>query len=191
MMKFVSILSLIVGISMFPLRICAGDAVRELSRSQRNVKTSTDVVLVALPVASLAGVLVEQDWEGLKEGAFTAAATLGATYILKYAVHEWRPDNSDHHSFPSGHSSITFASAAFLQRRYGWKFGGPAYALATYTAWGRVYSRRHHWWDVVSGAAIGAGSAYIFTRPWAKSHDLSITPYADGKNYALSLSFNF
>lgn len=162
----------------------------EVHGARKGVKISTDVILGALPTATLVGVLVEKDWEGLKQGAFTAAATLGATYILKYSVHEWRPDYSDHHSFPSGHSACTFATAAFLQRRYGWKFGAPAYALATYTAWGRVYARRHHWWDVVTGAAIGAGSAYIFTRPWARDHELTITPASDGYNHSVTLSFN-
>ncbi len=175
---------------LFPMVGKAGDEL-PISKSQKGVRTSTDVVLIALPTAALAGTLIAQDWEGLKEGAFTAAATLGATYILKYAVKERRPDHSDYHSFPSGHTSCTFATAAYLQRRYGWKFGGPAYALATYTGWGRVYSKRHHWWDVVTGAAIGAGSAYIFTKPWAKEHNLSIAPFTDGETAGLTASFEF
>ena len=89
--------------------------------AQKGVKTSTDVLLVAMPVATLAGVLIDQDWQGLKQGAFTAVTTVGATYILKYAVREERPDHSNRHSFPSGHTSTTFATATFLQRRYGWK----------------------------------------------------------------------
>lgn len=144
------------------------------SHGQKAVGTSTDVFMIAMPVATLAGVLFAKDWEGLKEGALTAAATAGATLILKYAVKEERPDHSNFHSFPSGHTATTFATAAFLQRRYGWKFGVPAYALAAYVGWGRVYSKKHHWWDVVAGAAIGAGSAYIFTKPWAAKHELNI-----------------
>ncbi|MDE7160434.1 MAG: phosphatase PAP2 family protein [Muribaculaceae bacterium] len=157
--------------------------------AQKGVKASTDVLLVAMPVATLAGVLIAQDWEGLKQGALTAATTVGTTMLLKWVVNERRPDGSNYHSFPSGHSSSTFATAAFLQRRYGWKFGAPAYALATYTAWGRVFAKRHHWWDVVAGAAIGAGSAYIFTRPWARDHNLSVAPLTDGRTFLLSASF--
>lgn len=174
----------------FPTSSVADDAL-PISKAQKGVRTSTDVVLVALPAAAIIGTIAVQDWEGLKQGAFTAAATVGATYILKYAVRERRPDHSDYHSFPSGHSSSTFAAAAYLQRRYGWKFGGPAYALAAYTAWGRVYSDRHHWWDVLTGAAIGAGSAYIFTRPWARDHQLSITPFTTGQTHGLTASFQF
>lgn len=161
------------------------------SSAQKGVGTSTDVILVALPAATIAGVLIAKDWDGLKQGALTAATTLGVTYLLKYTVHEKRPDFSDSHSFPSAHTSITFASAAFLQRRYGWKFGGPAYALATYVGWGRIYAKKHHWWDVLAGAGIGAGSAYIFTRPFAKKHELAIAPFTDGKNWVVSAALTF
>lgn len=161
----------------------------ERTSAQKGVKTSTDVLLVAMPVAALTGVLVARDWEGLKQGALTAVTTVGTTMLLKWVVNERRPDGSDYHSFPSGHSSTTFATAAFLQRRYGWKFGAPAYALATYTAWGRVFAKKHHWWDVVAGAAIGAGSAYIFTTPWARAHELAICPCTDGRSFALTASF--
>lgn len=161
------------------------------SRSQKGVETSTDVIAIALPVAALTGVLVQQDWKGLLQGVETAAVTTAATLILKYSIKEWRPDRHDTHSFPSGHTSMSFATAAFVQRRYGWKFGAPAYALATYVGWGRVFSKKHHWWDVVAGAAIGAGSAYIFTRPFAKKHDLQIAPVSDGRNVGVYCSMAF
>lgn len=187
-----SIIILISGI--LPLSVSAQvneETTYHLSSSQKGVKISTDVLLVAMPLSALTGVLIEQDWKGLVQGAYTAAATLGATMILKYSVKEWRPDHSNRHSFPSGHTSTTFATAAFLQRRYGWKFGAPAYALATYVGWGRVYAKKHHWWDVLGGAAIGAGSAYIFTKPWAKDHDLKIAPIADPTTSTIGLSASF
>ncbi len=101
------------------------------TKLQKSVARSTDIVMLALPVATLAGVLIQQDWKGLIQGVETAGATAAATLILKYTVNERRPDGSDMHSFPSGHSAVSFATAAFLQRRYGWAFGAPAYALAT------------------------------------------------------------
>lgn len=167
----------------------SGEFVR--SKSQKGIGTSTDVLVVALPVATLAGVLIQKDWKGLLQGVETAAVTAGATLILKYAVKERRPDGSNMHSFPSGHTAVSFATAAFLQRRYGWAFGAPAYAIATYVGWGRVYSKKHHWWDVVAGAAIGAGSAYIFTRPFAKKHNLQVAPVTDGESVGVYASFEF
>lgn len=149
------------------------------TKAQKAIDTSTDVILVAMPVATLAGVLIAQDWEGLKQAGYTAAATAGATLILKFAVDEDRPDHSNRQSFPSAHTAATFANAAFLQRRYGWKLGAPAYALAAYTAFGRVFAKKHHYWDVLAGAAIGAASAYIFTTPWARKHELTVAPYAE------------
>lgn len=161
------------------------------TRAQKGVRISTDVLAVALPVSALTLTLVERDWKGLLQGVETAAATAAATLILKYTVKEWRPDHSDRHSFPSGHTAVTFATAAYLQRRYGWIYGGPAYAFSCYVGWGRVFSKKHHWYDVVAGAAIGAGSAYIFTRPFARKHDLQVAPVSDGNNIGVYASFVF
>lgn len=167
--------------------------VRPIERThfQKAVGLSTDITVIALPVATLAGVLIAQDWEGLKQASLTAATSVGTMLLLKYTVHEMRPDMTNNHSFPSGHSTVAFASAAFLQRRYGWKFGAPAYALAAYTAVGRVLAKRHHWWDVVVGAAIGAGSAYIFTTPWAQKHEFAIVPAADDEHIGFAASLTF
>ena len=159
----------------------------ERSGTWKGIGVSTDVAVVALPVATLAGVLIERDWEGLRQGALTAAATAGATLILKYSVRETRPDHSNRRSFPSGHTSVAFATATYLQRRYGWRFGVPAYAVAAYIGWGRIYSQKHYWWDVLAGAAIGAGSALVFTTPFAKDHNLAITACPGG--VALSCDF--
>lgn len=161
------------------------------SSVQKGVGVSTDLIFLGLPVATLAGVLISRDWEGVRQGVLTAAVTAGATLILKFSISEQRPDKTNYHSFPSGHSATTFATAAFLQRRYGWKFGAPAYALATYTAIGRVVARKHHWWDVVAGAAIGAGSAYIFTKPWVRQHQLVLAPVADATTVGFTASMTF
>lgn len=96
----------------------------ERSGAQKLVGTTTDITAVALPVATLAGVLLTGDWEGLRQGIYTAVAGVSAVYILKFSVREKRPDGSNYSSFPSMHSATAFGSAAFLQRRYGWKFGG-------------------------------------------------------------------
>ena len=150
----------------------------EISNQRKAVRTSGDIGAVLLPVAGLTAILIQKDWEGLKQGALAGVTTLGVTYALKYAVKKERPDYSDNHSFPSMHTSVSFAAASFIQRRYGWKWGLPAYVVSTYVGWSRVYGKKHDWWDVAAGAAIGAGSSYIFTRPFSKKHDLSLSPVA-------------
>ena len=159
--------------------------------SRKAVRTSGDVGAILLPVAGLTAILINKDWEGLKQGVFAGATTLGVTYALKYIVKKDRPDHSDNHSFPSMHTSVSFTAAAFIQRRYGWKWGLPAYVLSTYVGLSRVYGKKHDWWDVAAGAAIGAGSSYIFTRPFAKKHELTISPVAGDGHYGFYASMKF
>ncbi len=164
---------------------------QEIDGSRKAVRTSGDVLVFATPVASLATVLILQDWEGLKQGVLAGVTTLGATYALKYIVKKERPDHSDNRSFPSMHTSVSFAGAAFIQRRYGWKWGIPAYVLSTYVGWSRVYGKKHDWWDVATGAIIGAGSSYIFTRPLAKKHNLTLSPIAGEGSCGIYISMHF
>jgi Membrane-associated phospholipid phosphatase len=76
------------------------------------------------------------------------------TQGIKVAVHRTRPDQGNY-SFPSGHASSSFATATVLQREFGWKFGLPAYAAASYVAGSRVQGNRHYASDVIFGAAVG------------------------------------
>ena len=73
-----------------------------------------------------------------------------------------RPDGTDNHSFPSGHTAVAFCGATVLHKEYGkispW-ISVAGYAVATATALDRVRRNRHHWGDVAAGAAIGYLSA--------------------------------
>jgi hypothetical protein len=83
--------------------------------------------------------------------------------VLKFSVQRERPDQSDHLSFPSGHSASAFATAAVLQRHYGWKVGVPATAVAAYVATARVHDNRHYLSDVIFGAAMGIAAQRTVT----------------------------
>jgi membrane-associated phospholipid phosphatase len=87
------------------------------------------------------------------------------TAAIKLSVGRTRPDGTQY-SFPSGHSSVTFATATVLQRNLGWKAGVPAFGLATYVAASRVQDKRHFLSDVTFGAALGivAGRAVTVGR---------------------------
>jgi membrane-associated phospholipid phosphatase len=82
----------------------------------------------------------------LLNGAFTQA--------LKYSVQRTRPDGG-RYSFPSGHTSAMFATAAVIRQRFGWRAGIAAYALGTYVGAARLGEREHYLSDVVFGAALG------------------------------------
>ena len=101
--------------------------ITNVSAQKNAVETSGDVIYYATPVFCLVTTLLKKDYQGTKQLAFSAVMAVGTSYILKHTIRKKRPDGSDHHAFPSGHATITFQGASFLQRRYGWKFGVPAY----------------------------------------------------------------
>jgi hypothetical protein len=87
-----------------------------------------------------------------------AEAVSGAlTYAIKLSVRRHRPPGGGGKccSFPSGHSSSTFALASVLWRHLGWKAAVPTYTVATYVALSRLHEDVHFLSDVIFGAAIG------------------------------------
>lgn len=83
---------------------------------------------------------------------------------LKLAVHRERPDHSNAQSFPSGHASVTFATATVIERHLGWRRSALAYLLASYVAASRLHDNRHYLSDVVFGAAVGTISGRTVTQ---------------------------
>jgi membrane-associated phospholipid phosphatase len=108
----------------------------------------------------------------LRAQIVTQLLTLG----IKESVRRTRPDKSGGFSFPSGHSSVTFASATVLQRHLGWLGATPAYLVASYVAASRLHENRHFISDVVFGAAIGTVAGRTVTRhgrdKWALVPDM-------------------
>jgi len=83
------------------------------------------------------------------------AVSEGITQPLKYATQRERPDQSDKHSFPSGHAADTFAFATALERHLGWRYAVPAYVFSSYVAVSRLPANRHWLSDAVFGSAVG------------------------------------
>ena len=131
--------------------------------SNKTWENISDVGVYTLVGSALIIPAVRSDWDGARQAVYSMGAAEGVAILGKAVIHEERPDRSDNNSFPSGHSAVAFASATTIYRRYGWELGLPAYALATLTASARVAADKHHWYDVVAGAAIGAASGWIFT----------------------------
>lgn len=120
-------------------------------------------------------------------------------YPLKNSTREVRPDKSDAHSFPSGHSSLAFASAEFLRREYGQQstwYTVSGYTAATATAILRVAKNKHWLADVSAGAGIGIASTttayWIYNKlkraPRSKNKNVILfTPAVAGGYYGICL----
>lgn len=170
-------------------------ALGTLNSSAEAIELSGDVLQFALPAVAMGATLGhrnEEDgrlWDrtGSLQFVESAALTLGVTYALKYGLDTTRPNGSPH-SMPSGHTSISFSSAEFLRKRYGWEWGVPAYAAASWVAYSRVESNQHHPQDVVVGAGIGILSSYVFTRPY---QGWNVSVMADTQSAGLIFSRNW
>jgi membrane-associated phospholipid phosphatase len=126
------------------------------------IETLGSIGAIALPASGLVAAAAHKDKQGALQLAEAYGVTMAIVYVLKPIVDRQRPDGGSQ-SFPSGHSASAFAGAAFLQRRYGWSYGVPAYAVATFVAYSRVESKRHWTSDVIAGGAIGIVSNLVFT----------------------------
>ena len=93
---------------------------------------------------------------------------------LKYSINRERPyekypllinpyDTKEQgKSFPSGHTSTAFSLAASIAIEYPkWYVVVPAYAYAASVGYSRLYLGEHYPSDVLAGAALGVGSAYL------------------------------
>src|SRR5689334_3754759 len=148
------------------------------------IASAGDILQIALPITAAGLTLAYWDGKGALEFGESASMTLGITYGLKYTVNETRPDGG-HQSFPSAHSSISFSAAEFMRKRYGWAYGVPAYALASFVAYSRVEAKEHFAHDVIAGASVGIVSSYILTRPYRGWH---IQADVDGRYRGIRLS---
>ena len=113
-----------------------------------------------------------KDKEGLLQLGGTLLLQEGLVQAMKYGLNDaevqgvrlgLRPDGGSN-NFPSGHTADTFASAWYLKKRHGFKESIPAFLLAGFTGFSRVYVYRHDMKAVGFGALVGIISAEIFTK---------------------------
>ena len=145
----------------------------------RFMSNSNVYVYVGTPVTMAVVGLVGHDNDLLRNAAEMAAGTAvayGVTLGLKYTVKRERPfltypdeivnksgiDWSDSYSFPSGHSTMAFATATALLLEYPkWYVIVPSYAYAGTVAYSRMHLGVHYPSDVLTGAIIGSGCAVL------------------------------
>jgi membrane-associated phospholipid phosphatase len=117
---------------------------------------------------------------GLGADLLEAQAINGVlTSAVKYTVQRRRPDGG-RYSFPSGHTSATFATAAVLENHYGLRAGLPAYALGAYVAGARLHDRKHFASDTLMGAGIGLVAGHVTRAHGSRRATAAIVPLQHG-----------
>lgn len=85
--------------------------------------------------------------------------TQAFTYGIKYAVHRDRP-TGECCAFPSGHASVTFATASVIERHFGYRASWPMFLIAGYVSASRLTDNRHYLSDVLFGSALGIATGW-------------------------------
>jgi membrane-associated phospholipid phosphatase len=110
------------------------------------------------------------------------------TYGIKVAVRRDRP-TGECCAFPSGHASLTFASAAVIERHVGYRASWPMFAIAGYVATSRLTDNRHFASDVLFGSALGMATGWtVVGRHGRESFTLYPVPVKGGVALAGSWS---
>lgn len=127
-------------------------------------------------VGTLAYGIIRKD-KRIQANAYELVIAIGAgavvTQTLKYAIDRKRPAETypdkvypasmeRGHSFPSGHTTVAFATATAVSLQYKkWYITVPAFVWASSVGYSRIYRGVHYPSDVLAGAAIGIGSGYL------------------------------
>lgn len=158
--------------------------------NERDWAHASDAGVGILALWSLGVPLAKRDDKGALQAAGSMAAAEAVAQGLKYTFPETRPDGSDRRSFPSGHTSLSFAAAASIFERRGPQEGIPAFALASFVGLSRVEAKKHHWYDVVAGAAIGTAGGLLVTHP-LKDKQVAVIPWGDTYGGGAVLAMRF
>jgi hypothetical protein len=145
-----------------------------------------DVTRYIPAAAGLAMTLLGGDMQGLKQLSLVGASSLFATWGLKTLGDKERPNAENFKSFTSGHATAGFFGAGFIYRRYGPRWGVPAYVVAAYTGATRVDGERHYMDDVISSFSLSLMSNWLFTTP--VSDRVAVNPMLADDRVGFSIS---
>jgi membrane-associated phospholipid phosphatase len=162
-------------------------------------------ISLAAPVAIAGYGLIRSDQDLLKDACYIALASganVVATDVLKRIFNRPRPGVSypeeieaykvlKSRSMPSSHTSCSFVTATALSLKYPkWYVIVPAYTWATAIGVTRMHLGVHYPSDVLAGAALGIGSAYLtykLNEWWWNHYDIKAWRIVKKKQEAINL----
>jgi membrane-associated phospholipid phosphatase len=148
---------------------------KNLDPTFKLVTNSTVPISVATPIIIYSIGLIKKDSTIKKQAIFIGEVFLVNAFIttaLKHTIKRDRPfetypdidqaASSLGKSFPSGHTSLAFATATSLSMAYPkWYVIAPSFVWAGAVGYSRMHLGVHYPTDVFAGAIIGSGSAYL------------------------------
>lgn len=160
------------------LRDINRDRNKNLDPAFKVVTNSAVPFSIATPIIIYSVGLIKNDGT-LKNQAVSIGETFLVngfiTFALKHAAKRARPfetypdieqaSSASGDSFPSGHTSLAFGTATSLSMEYPkWYVIAPSFVWAGAVGYSRMHLGVHYPSDVVAGAIIGSGSAYLSCR---------------------------
>jgi membrane-associated phospholipid phosphatase len=112
--------------------------------------------------------------------------TQALTFGIKAAVRRDRP-TGECCSFPSGHASVTFATASVLERHFGYRAAWPTFLIAGYVAASRLHENKHFLSDVLFGSALGIASGWTVVGRHGRD-DYALLPVATRGGIMIALT---
>lgn len=148
---------------------------KQLDNTFRFITNSAAPVAISTPIVLLGVSIIKRDSTMLRKSIYIGATVLSAAVItttLKHSINRTRPfitypyiekeTSGGSPSFPSGHTSDVFSLATSVSLAYPkWYVIVPVYTWAGAIGYSRMSLGVHYPSDVLVGAIIGAGSAYL------------------------------
>ena len=142
------------------------------ARAKKKLEIAGDYLQILLPATALFSTYLTEDRRTppqLKTFRFVESFTYGlaTVYVLKYTTCKERPETKSRTSFPSSHTFSAVSGASFIYKRFGYRYGLPAYLLAGLVGYSRVDAGAHFFDDVLAGGAI----AFLFNEYFTSQSD--------------------
>lgn len=149
-----------------------------------------DTGSIGVPVAAGLYSLYIGDRDGTRELVYSWGAAMAATWALKETVSSTRPNGEDQ-GFPSRHTVSAFSGASFVHYRYGLDKAWPAYAVGALVGYARIEDNKHHWEDVIAGAALANLTAWWLTSEYKPPVPVELSFQPSRKTLSFRTSFRF